>query len=112
MSQSKSKTPQEAWAGLSREARRRVILQAVVHVLLVVLAFRSLSKQREATLRGPKLLWNGVIPASIVSLKGGTDPGVVPIGPVLYFVAGRRWRQAQQSDLSQKPAGPDRAGQP
>ena len=99
MSQSKSKTPQKAWAGLSPEARRRVIIQAIVHVLLVILAFRSLSKQREASLRGPKLLWTGVIPASIISLKGGNASGVAPIGPILYFVVGRRWRQAQQSDL-------------
>lgn len=99
MSQSKSKTPQDAWAGLSPEARRRVIIQAVVHVLLVVLAFRSLSKQSEANLRGPKPLWRGVIPASIVSLKGGNTSGVVPIGPVLYFAVGRRWRQSRQSDV-------------
>ena len=95
MSQSKSKTPQEAWAGLSPEARRRVIIQAIVYVLLVVLASRSLSKQSEANLRGPKPLWMGVIPASILSLKGGNASGVVPLGPVFYFGVGRRWPQVR-----------------
>ena len=99
MSQSESKTPQAAWAGLSPGARRRVIIQAVVHLLLVVLAFRSLSKQSEANLRGPKPLWKVVIPASIISLKAENASGVVPIGPILYSAVGRRWRQAQQSDL-------------
>jgi hypothetical protein len=95
MSQNESKTPRAAWEGLSPEARRRVIIQAVVYVLFVVLAFRSLSKQSEANLRGPKPLWKGVIPASMISLKGGNASVVVPIGPVLYFAVGRRWRQAR-----------------
>jgi hypothetical protein len=54
-----------------------------------------LSKQSEANLRGPKPLWKGVIPASMISLKGGNASVVVPIGPVLYFAVGRRWRQAR-----------------
>lgn len=95
MSQNESKTPRAAWQRLTPEARRRVIIGAVLHVLLVVLAFRSLSKQSEAHLRGPKPLWMGVIPASIVSLKEGKASGVVPIGPILYFLAGRRERQAR-----------------
>jgi hypothetical protein len=94
MSEYESKTPRAAWEGLSPEARRRVIIQAVVSVLLVVLAFRSLSKQSEASLRGPKPLWKVVIPASMITLKGGNAWVLVPIGSVLYFAAGRRWRQA------------------
>ena len=95
MSYNESKTPRAAWQGLSPEARRRVIIGAVVYALLVVLAFRSLSKQSEASLRGPKPLWMGVIPVSIISLKEGNASGVVPVGPVLYFGFGRRWRQAR-----------------
>ena len=95
MSQNQSKTPRAAWEGLSPEERRRVIIGAVVHVLLVALAFRSLSKQSEANLRGPKPLWMGVIPASILSLKGGNASGVVPLGPVFYFGVGRRWPQVR-----------------
>jgi hypothetical protein len=93
MDQNESKSPRAAWEGLSSDARRSVIIQAVVHVLLVVLAFRSLSKQSAADLRGPKRLWKGVIPASVINLKAGMA-SVVPIGPVLYFAVGKRRRQA------------------
>jgi hypothetical protein len=65
----------------------------VVWVLLVILAFRSLSKQSDANLRGPKSLWKGVIPASITNFRSG-NALMVPLGPVLYFAVGKRWRQA------------------
>ena len=93
MSTTESKSPRAAWEGLSPDARRSVIIQAVIYVLLVVLAFRSLSKQSETNLRGPKQLWKGVIPASVTNLKAG-KAWVVPIGPVLYFAVGKRRRQA------------------
>ena len=93
MKQNQSKSPRAAWEGLSPDDRRRIIIQAVIHVLLVVLAFRSLSKQNAANLRGPKQLWKGVIPASVTNLRAG-NASVVPVGPVLYFAAGKRWRQA------------------
>jgi hypothetical protein len=91
MNQNESKSPRAAWEDLSPDARRRVIIQAVIYVVLVVLAFRSLSRQSAANLRGPKQLWKGVIPASVTNLKAGS---VVPIGPILYFAVGRRPRQA------------------
>jgi hypothetical protein len=92
VSQNEPKTLRASCNGLSQDGRRRLMIQAIVYVLLVVLAFRSLSRQEEANLRGPKPLWKGVIPASITSLRGGTA-SVVPIGPVLYLAVGRRWRQ-------------------
>lgn len=93
MNRNKSKSPRTAWEGLSPDARRGVIIQAIVYVLLVVLAFRSLSKQSAASLRGPKQLWKGVIPASVTNLKAGRAL-VVPIGPIIYFAVGKRRHQA------------------
>ena len=89
MSNSDSKSPKAAWEGLSSDTRRRVIIQTVVYVVLVVLAFRSLSKQSEGNLRGPKSLWKGVIPASLTNFKAGSA-WVAPVGPLLYFIVGKR----------------------
>ena len=65
--------------------------ESIVYALLVFAAFWSLSKQSEASLRGPKQMWKGVIPASIVNVKADSA-WVIPIGPLLYFVLGRRRR--------------------
>lgn len=93
MNANESKSPRAAWDGLPPDARRRIIIQAVIYVLLVVMAFRSLSKQSADNLRGPKQLWKAVIPASVTNLAAGTA-SVIPIGPVLYFAVGRRRRHA------------------
>ncbi|MDR9450731.1 MAG: hypothetical protein RI637_05870 [Acidimicrobiia bacterium] len=89
MSNNDSDTPRASWKGLSPDTRRRVIIQTVVYVMLVALAFRSLSKQSEADLRGPKSLWKGVIPASLTNFKAGSA-WVAPVGPLLYFIVGKR----------------------
>lgn len=89
MSNNDPETPRAGWKGLSQDTRRRVIIQTVVYVVLVALAFRSLSKQNPADLRGPKSLWKGVIPASLTNFKAGSA-WVAPVGPLLYFVVGKR----------------------
>ncbi len=89
MTTNDSESPRAGWKGLSPDTRRRVIIQSVVYVVLVALAFRSLSKQSEADLRGPKSLWKGVIPASLTNFKAGSA-WVAPVGPLLYFTVGKR----------------------
>ena len=89
MSNNDPETPRAGWKGLSPDTRRRVIIQTIVYVVLVTLAFRSLSKQNPADLRGPKSLWKGVIPASLTNFKAGSA-WVAPVGPLLYFIVGKR----------------------
>lgn len=90
MNDNDSESSRAAWGDLSEDTKRNVIIQAVVYVLLVILAFRSLAKQSAANLRGPKQLWKGVIPASMTNFKMGTA-WVFPLGPLLYFTVGKRW---------------------
>lgn len=94
MSNDNSPSPGSSWEGLSPDSKRRMIIQAVVYVVLVVCAFRSLSKQNPTDLRGPKSLWKSVIPATTVRLGPG-QAFVAPLGPLLYFAFGKRWRQSR-----------------
>ena len=89
MSSNESQSPRAAWERLSPEAKRRVIIQTLVYVVLVVTAFRSLSQQSADRLRGSKSLWKGVIPASMTNFRAG-NAWVFPLGPLLYFVVGKR----------------------
>jgi hypothetical protein len=91
MDDNEHKSPRTVWQGLPKDTRSRAIAEFIVYALLVVVALRSLSKHDVADLRGPKSLWKGVIPASIVNVKSDTA-WVIPIGPLLYFVIGRRRR--------------------
>ena len=81
------------WNDLPQGTRSRAVAGFIVHALLVAAAFRSLSKQDAANLRGPKILWKAVIPASIITLRTDTAR-VVPLGPLLYYTFGRRWRNS------------------
>ncbi len=92
MDSKEHKVTRFSWQGLPKDVRSRAVAESIVYALLVFAAFWSLSKQSEASLRGPKQMWKGVIPASIVNVKADSA-WVIPIGPLLYFVLGRRRRK-------------------
>ncbi|MDF1597578.1 MAG: hypothetical protein P1T08_15980 [Acidimicrobiia bacterium] len=77
------------WAELDTKARVLAIVQAVVHLTLAFVAFRSLATRDTAAVRGPKLLWKSVIPASISTVRSG-HVWIFPLGPILYMTLGRR----------------------
>ena len=89
MDNQKAKTTRFSWQGLPKDVRSRALAESIIYALLVIAAFRSLSKQTEASLRGPKQMWKGVIPASIVNVKANSA-WVIPVGPLLYFAVGKR----------------------
>ena len=89
MDNQKAKTTRFSWQGLPKDVRSRALAESVIYGLLVIAAFRSLSKQTEGSLRGPKQMWKGLIPASIVNVKANSA-WVIPVGPLLYFAVGKR----------------------
>ena len=89
MDKNEQKPARPAWKNLPKDIKSRAIAEFIVYALLVLAALRSLSKRDAADLRGPKQMWKGMIPASIVTIK--TDAAwVIPLGPLLYFAFGRR----------------------
>ena len=89
MDNQEARTTRFSWQGLPKDVRSRALAESIIYALLVIAAFRSLSKQTEASLRGPKQMWKGVIPASIVNVKANSA-WVIPVGPLLYFAVGKR----------------------
>ena len=97
MENDKVKATRFSWQGLPKDVRSRALAESIIYALLVIGAFRSLSKQTEADLRGPKQMWKGVIPASIVNVKADSA-WVIPVGPLLYFAVGKRSPTAAVQD--------------
>jgi hypothetical protein len=89
MDDKETKATRFSWQGLPKDVRSRAVVESIIYALLVFVAFWSLLKQNEADLRGPKQMWKGVIPASIVNVKADST-WVIPVGPMLYFALGRR----------------------
>jgi hypothetical protein len=65
------------WSDLSPRARAAIVAGAVIELILTTLALRDLRRRPASTVRGPKVLW---VPACFVQ----------PVGPILYFLVGRR----------------------
>jgi hypothetical protein len=65
------------WSDLSPRARAAIVAGAVIELILTTLALRDLRHRPASTVRGPKVLW---VPACFVQ----------PVGPILYFLVGRR----------------------
>jgi len=97
MDNHKARTKKISWQGLPKDVRSRALAESIIYAVLVIAAFRSLSKQTEASLRGPKQMWKGVIPASIVNVKADSA-WVIPVGPLLYFAVGKRRLAAAVQD--------------
>lgn len=84
------------WAEMDTGARVQAIVLAVVHLALAFVAFRNLAGRAANDVRGPKLLWKAVIPASISAVRGG-HVRMLPLGPLLYLTLGRRRNRAPHS---------------
>jgi hypothetical protein len=65
------------WSELSPRARAAIVVGAIVELILTTLALRDLRRRPATSVRGPKPLW---LPVFFVQ----------PVGPILYFLVGRR----------------------
>jgi hypothetical protein len=69
------------WQDLSDQQRRMVVVGAVVQIGLEMVALRDLRRRPAELVRGPKWVW---VPAMSVNF----------LGPIAYFLVGRRRRAA------------------
>lgn len=65
------------WSELSPKTRGVILVLGTVQVLLIGIAHADISRRAPEEIRGPKRLWRL---ATLVSF----------VGPIAYFVAGRR----------------------
>jgi hypothetical protein len=65
------------WSDFSPQQQTAIIVAAIIELILTTLALRDLSRRSRSEVRGPKVLW---VFASAVQ----------PVGPILYFLVGRR----------------------
>jgi hypothetical protein len=74
---SKRSARQRAWNDLSPREQTGVLVVGSVQLALAATAWTDLARRQAALVNGPKLLWAVII-------------GVNFIGPIAYFVGGRR----------------------
>ncbi len=74
---------------MSPEARSGAAVQAGVHLVLATVALASVSRRDPSMIRGPRPLWMLVIPASVSRVRKDSA-WVLPVGPLAYFLLGRR----------------------
>jgi hypothetical protein len=65
------------WSDLSPRARAAIVAGAIAELIMTTIALRDLRRRPASSVRGPKVLW---LPAFFVQ----------PVGPILYFLVGRR----------------------
>ena len=65
------------WSDFSPQQQRAIVVGAIAELLMTAIALRDLKRRSPAQVRGPKLLW---VLTCVVQ----------PIGPILYFLVGRR----------------------
>lgn len=68
---------QQKWSDLTTMQKRAIGVGGVLEAVMTLAALRDLSSRRGDEVRGPKAAW-------VLALF------VQPIGPIAYFVAGRR----------------------
>jgi Phospholipase_D-nuclease N-terminal len=68
---------EKSWSDLTHRQRQAAVAGAVIEAIVTAAALRDLASRQPDEVRGPKLFWR----LSFV---------VQPIGPVAYFLAGRR----------------------
>lgn len=66
-----------SWSDLTHRQRQAAIAGAMIEAVVTAAALRDLARRRPDDVRGPKLLWR----LAFV---------VQPVGPLAYFLAGRR----------------------
>ena len=74
---SKRSAQKRAWSDLSPREQTGVLVAGSVQLALAATAWADLAKRPAALVNGPKLLWAAVI-------------GLNFVGPITYFVCGRR----------------------
>ena len=67
----------KTWSDLSRTQQRAVVVAGAAEVVMTTAALRDLARRPAREVRGPKPLW---VLAFVVQ----------PIGPIAYFLTGRR----------------------
>lgn len=65
------------WSELSPRARAAIVVGGIAEVVMTAIAVRDLRRRPATGVRGPKMLW---LPVCFVQ----------PVGPLFYFVFGRR----------------------
>jgi hypothetical protein len=69
--------PKKQWKDLSSKRRARIFVQAAIQLALTALALRDLRHRPADQVKGSKRLW------ALVAF-------VQPVGPIAYFVFGRK----------------------
>ena len=65
------------WSEFSPRQRAAIVLGAIAELIMTTIALRDLTRRPSRQVRGSKLLW-------VLALF------VQPVGPLLYFLVGRR----------------------
>jgi hypothetical protein len=72
-----SSRPKKRWSDLTRGQQAAIVVGGIAELVMTATALRDLARRPAAQVRGPKALW-------VLSCF------VQPIGPMSYFVLGRR----------------------
>jgi hypothetical protein len=70
-------TTKKRWSDLTPNQRRAVYVAGAIETVATAAALRDLARRPAEDVRGPKLLWR-------------LGAFVQPVGPLAYFVVGRR----------------------
>jgi hypothetical protein len=65
------------WSDLSSRQRTAIVLGGAIEIILTTIALRDLARRPRRQVRGPKAAW-------VLALL------VQPVGPISYFLFGRR----------------------
>ncbi|GAA2139897.1 hypothetical protein GCM10009844_09090 [Nocardioides koreensis] len=65
------------WSDLSTTQQRAIFAAGAAELVMTTVVLRDLARRPSADVRGPKVVW---VLACVVQ----------PVGPIAYFVAGRR----------------------
>jgi Phospholipase_D-nuclease N-terminal len=73
----KSRPKKKRWSDFSPRQRTAIVLGAIAEFIMTTIALRDLARRPSRQVRGSKLLW-------LLTFL------LQPVGPILYFVVGRR----------------------
>ena len=70
-------------------ARRRRLIGVAIQFVATAVAFAVLKRTPDSRLRGPRWLWQIIVPFTVTKATDGALI-VSPLGPILFFLFGRR----------------------
>ena len=73
------------------EVRKRRLLAVSIQLVATAVAFAVLKRTPDGRLRGPRWLWQLIVPMTFTKTTGSAIV-VAPLGPILFFIFGRRSR--------------------